>query len=76
MAGVAFNRAVCADQGKAVLMTAHRLQRNPPPSYRVAPFALGSKLLPMNVGMTITAFGPDVGKYQVDVALRTGDAFV
>lgn len=30
----------------------------------------------MNVGMTITAFRPDVGENQADMALRAGDTLV
>jgi hypothetical protein len=67
---------VRTDQGKPVLVVSHRLQGHPPAFYRVALFALRSKLAPMDVRVAVTAFRADVGEDQAAVALLAGDPLV
>jgi len=67
---------VRTDQGKPVLVASYRLQGNLPAFYRVALFALRSKLAPMNVRVAVTAFRADVGEDQAAVALLAGDPLV
>ena len=63
-------------QGEAVEVLLDVLHRDAPPLHRVAALAIGSKLAPMNIGVTIGALGARVGKHQVGVTLPAGYAFV
>lgn len=67
---IAFHQRVCAHQRETVLMIANRVQRNIPSSDRMATFAVGSKLPPMDIGVTIGAASTDVFEDQAGMALR------
>ena len=76
VAGIAFDDGVRANQREAVLVFAHRLQRNHPAVHAVASLALGSHLPAMDVSMAVGALVADVGENGIDVALLAGHVLV
>ena len=73
MTGVASERRVRTDQGKAVLMLFDVPNRDLPPLDTVAVFAVGSKLPSMNIGMAIGAAMAHFGKNKARMTLRAVD---
>jgi len=73
VAGTAVQRGVSSEQRKAVLVLVDLLHGNLPALDGVALFAAGTELAFMDVGVTICALTPHVGKYRFDMALRAGD---
>ena len=73
---VAGKRGMRAYQRKAVQVCAQRLKACLPARRRVAAFAVGAELPPVNVRVTVRALGPDVGENHADVALRAGNTLV
>jgi hypothetical protein len=65
----ALQQGVCPNQGESILVVLNRLQRNLPAFYRVAVRAIGAKLTPMEVGVTIGALRTHIFEDQAGVAL-------
>ena len=70
VAGIAGDGCMRANEREAVVMLLNLLDRNLPASNRVALFAVGSQLTPMDIGVAILTALTDVGEYRLHVALR------
>lgn len=70
MTGIARQRGVRADQGKAILMLLDVLDGDLPALHRVTLLAIGSQLPAMDVSMAIGAALADVRKNKLGMALR------
>ena len=76
VAGVASHGSMSADQGESRRVLAGRLHAILPALHVVAFLALGAKLTPMYVGMTIRAFRAHVGEDQLRMAQPALHLFV
>ena len=65
-----------AEQREAVLVLIDHLHGNLPALHRVAGIALRTELAFVDVGVTVSAFLADVGKYEPGMTLRAGHAGV
>jgi hypothetical protein len=72
----ALQQGMRPNQGKSILVVLNRLQRNLPAFYGVAICAIGAKLTPMDVGVTIRALRTYVLENQVRVALAATHVLV
>ena len=70
VAGIAIHRGVRARQRETVVVLLNLLDRNLPSADGVALLAIRTQLTLVNVGVTVLAALPDVGKHRLDVALR------
>jgi len=76
VAVIALQGGVCAHQREAVKVILNCLYGNGPPVHRMTLLAIGPELPPMNIGMAVRAFRPDVREHQLRMALNTLDFLV
>ena len=73
MAGNAIDCRMRADQGEAILVCAHCLQRYIPADYRVALLAICAELPAMNVRVAIGTMSTYIAEYQFGMTLDAID---
>lgn len=76
VAGIAVHSGVRSGQREPVVMLLDLLARNLPAADRVALFAIGSQLPPVNIRVAVLASLSDVGEHRLDVTLDAGDGLV
>src|SRR6266436_3024412 len=69
VATVARQRCVPADQRKPVLMIPNSLKRDLPALRGMAPFAIGTQLPTVDIGVAVSALCASICKHQLCVAL-------
>ena len=72
VAGVAIHRRVSPGKREAVVVILDLLHRHIPSAHRVALFAVGSQLPPVNIGMAILAARAHVAEHHLFVTLSAG----
>lgn len=72
VAGVAIHRCVSSGKREAVVVILDLLHRHIPSADRVALFAVGSQLPPVNIGVAILAARADVAEHHLFVTLGAG----
>lgn len=76
VAAVALQQCMRSHQRKAVEVLLHGLHPDPPALYRVAIFATGAELAPMDIRVAVRALRARVPEHQVGMALPAGDPFM
>ena len=70
------DRGVSPQERESILVILDLLDGDIPTEHRVTPCAIGSHLPLVNIGVAVLALLANIGKYRLDVALRTLHFFV
>jgi len=76
VATVALQQGMRSHKRKAVEVLLNGLHPDPPPLYRVAIFAAGAELAPMDIRVAVRALRARIAEHQVGMALAAGDSFM
>jgi len=76
VAGIAFQSRVSAHQREAVEVILDRLHRDVPAVHRMALFAIGAELPPVNVSVAIRTRGANILEHQLRMTLNALDFLV